>query len=222
MSVVFKVSQSGLKIVGYHDMPAMPAGIAPDSQLNLYLKQRAEEKIRRLRSGDIKTKGSIKKRAVRFLKKHYFRKGFREYMLATWLNLVKDDIGTKSTTLRQKIWAWKRGFPSYRIQQYSLTEENCRQILSDYDYAWLNRINNGYQKWINDKTTMRYVLDEAKEYMAGYYFFISKKNGKLFIKKLQDCPEHIGRADSDGILRLLRERETCNETQRRNSRRRLL
>ena len=31
MSVVFKVSQSGLKIVGYHDMPAMPAGIAPDS-----------------------------------------------------------------------------------------------------------------------------------------------------------------------------------------------
>ena len=32
----------------------------------------------------------------------------------------------------------------------------------------------------------RYVLDEAKEYMAGYYFFISKKNGKLFIKKLQD------------------------------------
>ena len=150
MSVVFKVSQSGLKIVGYHDMPAMPAGIAPDSQLNLYLKQRAEEKIRRLRSGDIKTKGSIKKRAVRFLKKHYFRKGFREYMLATWLNLVKDDIGTKSTTLRQKIWAWKRGFPSYRIQQYSLTEENCRQILSDYDYAWLNRINNGYQKWIND------------------------------------------------------------------------
>lgn len=207
MSVVFKVSQSGLKIVGYHDMPAMPAGIAPDSQLNLYLKQRAEEKIRRLRSGDIKTKGSIKKRAVRFLKKHYFRKGFREYMLATWLNLVKDDIGTKSTTLRQKIWAWKRGFPSYRIQQYSLTEENCRQILSDYDYAWLNRINNGYQKWINDKTTMRYVLDEAKEYMAGYYFFISKKNGKLFIKKLQDCPEHIGRADSDGILRLLREKE---------------
>lgn len=54
---------------------------------------------------------------------------------------------------------------------------------------------------------MRYVLDEAKEYMAGYYFFISKKNGKLFIKKLQDCPEHIGRADSDGILRLLREKE---------------
>ena len=152
-------------------MPAMPAGIAPDSQLNLYLKQRAEEKIRRLRSGDIKTKGSIKKRAVRFLKKHYFRKGFREYMLATWLNLVKDDIGTKSTTLRQKIWAWKRGFPSYRIQQYSLTEENCRQILSDYDYAWLNRINNGYQKWINDKTTMRYVLDEAKRVHGRLLFF---------------------------------------------------
>ena len=184
MSVVFKVSQSGLKIVGYHDMPAMPAGIAPDSQLNLYLKQRAEEKIRRLRSGDIKTKGSIKKRAVRFLKKHYFRKGFREYMLATWLNLVKDDIGTKSTTLRQKIWAWKRGFPSYRIQQYSLTEENCRQILSDYDYAWLNRINNGYQKWINDKTTMRYVLDEAKEYMDGVFFVNEKESSADRIKEL--------------------------------------
>lgn len=52
---------SGLKIVGYHDMPAMPAGIAPDSQLNLYLKQRAEEKIRRLRSGDIKLKEASRK-----------------------------------------------------------------------------------------------------------------------------------------------------------------
>ena len=208
MSIVFKVSQEGLKIVGYHDMPTMPKGISPENELNLYLKKRAEDKAQRICFGGIKTKGKIKRRAIRFLKRHYFRKGFREYMLASWLNLVKDDfLNTKSTTLKEKLWAWKRGFTSYRIQQYSLTEKNCRQILSDYDYAWLNRINNGYQKWINDKTTMRYVLDEAKEYMAGYYFFISKKNGKLFIKKLQDCPEHIGRADSDGILQLLREKE---------------
>lgn len=207
MSFVFKISEYGPKVINYHHMPTMPYNINPESEINLYLREKATKKRERLLAQKKDYLRNFKRRIIRFLKKHCFRSGFREYMVATWLNTVKDDlIHTKDTTLRQKIWAWRRGFPSYRINQYNLTEKNYREILSDYNYAWLNRINNVYQKWINDKTTLRYILDDVKEYMAEYYFFISKKNGKLFIKKLQDCPKKISKADESAILNLLQEK----------------
>lgn len=208
LSVYLKVTDKGIKVVRYSRMPVMPAHIDSKSNLNIFLKEKAADKAQRMRSGEMDTKKPFKWKVLRFLKRHYFRRGFREYMLAVWMNTVKDDLlHTKDTTLKQKIWAWRRGFPSYRIDQYGLNESNYRDVLSDYEYAWLNRINNSYQKWINDKLTMRYVLDSVKEYLPEYYFFVGTRNNRPYIKILQDCPEDCMTASVDGIIAVLREKK---------------
>ena len=203
MSIGVKISDNGIKITRFGVMPRLPENIFPESPLNLFLKERARKKIQELKQYKTPVKKQLKKYVVRFLKKHYFKRGFREYMLAVWLNTVKDDLKTDFTTIREKMWAWHRGFPSYRIAQYNLTDENWDKILSDYQYAWLNRINNVYQKWINDKLTLRYVLDSYKEYLAEYYFYVGRRNGSVHIKKLQDCPEEIDESIS-GIIDILK------------------
>lgn len=202
MALFAKFTSEGLKLVDYSRKPDRPENMEDDSPLNIYLKNKAITKIKKLKNKEINIKTPFKWRALKILKRKYFRKGFREYMLAVWLNTVKDDFFNTKASIRKKLWAWRRGFPSYRIEQYGLNKSNYRDILSDYDYAWLNRINNGYQKWINDKTTMRYVLESVKQYLPEYYFFVGKRNNKTYIKKLQDTPIKFSNSISD-VLDLL-------------------
>lgn len=139
----------------------------------------------------------------RFVRRHC-RKGIRPYMQKLWFNAVKADLfGTKDTSLRQKLWTWKRGFLSYRIKQYGLTEENYHDFLSDYDYHWLNRINNAYQIWVNDKTTFRYMLDPFMDCIPKYYYSIFRQNGELRITRMQDCPAEMPEG-FDGFCQMLR------------------
>lgn len=136
----------------------------------------------------------------------YCPDGMRPYMEKMWLYSLKDDFKYKGTTLKQKKWSWDRGFLSYRIEQYNLTEENYKDYLSDYQYHWLNRINNYFQIWINDKTTFRYVLEPFKENIPKYYFNIFKQGDNLKIEKMLDCPNDIENS-VDGIVDLLQLKE---------------
>lgn len=121
MSLGFKITDSGIMLTQHGIMPKMPKKIPYDSKLNNYLKEKAEQKKEALKHNKLPLKKSIKKYILGFLNRHFFKRGFREYMLASWLNNVKDDFAnTKTTTIKEKIWAWKRGFPSYRIAQYNL------------------------------------------------------------------------------------------------------
>lgn len=204
MMIAVKITDFGIKIVEYGIKPGVPPGASSEDLTNLYLKSKAEDKQSRLQNGEIAITRPFKWKVLKVLKRRYFKKGFREYMLAVWLNTVKDDFfNTKGVPLYKKIWAWKRGFPSYRIEQYGLNNRNWKSILSDYDYAWLNRINNTYQKWINDKTTMRYVLQPVKKYLPEYYFFVGKRDDDAYFKMLQDCPDDI-EENFNGILNLLK------------------
>lgn len=206
MALFAKFTSEGLKLVDYSRKPDRPENMEDDSPLNIYLKKKAITKIKKLKNKEINIKTPFKWRALKILKRKYFRKGFREYMLAVWLNTVKDDFFNTKASIRKKLWAWRRGFPSYRIEQYGLNKSNYRDILSDYDYAWLNRINNGYQKWINDKTTMRYVLESVKQYIPDYYYYIGKRNNSIHIKGLQELP--YGKESSvDGVIALLKEKK---------------
>lgn len=95
----------------------------------------------------------------------------------------------------------------WRIEQYSLTEENYRESLSDRDYMYLHQINNSYKKWIEDKMTFRYVLEPFKQHLPQYYFQIIQRDDRQLILKLQDCPEGY-EATFDELFRLLREKGT--------------
>ncbi len=180
--------------------PLLP-GIAFHAELNDYLKAKAARLSKRtLRQH---WEGMKERLFNRWVKKHG-RKGIRPYMQKLWNDSVKSDLWhTKGVSLGKKLWCWKRGFLSYRSYQYGLTEENYKNFLSDYDYHWLNRINNDYQKWVNDKTTFRYILEPFKAYIPKYYLSVFKRDGKVAFSRMWDCPEGISE-DFDGLFALLR------------------
>ena len=198
------ITEDGFVIDRFSTDPVLP-DIAHSDKLNDYLLERLEKKRSSYKVTKERTWNAFRdKRFNRFVKR-FCRPGIRPYMQKLWMRSVWDDfLHTKSTNIFQKIWCWRHGFQSFRIQQYGLTKENYKNFLSDYQYHWLNRINNGYQIWINDKTTTRYVMEPYKQFLAKYYYDIIKMNGKTCIKALQDIPEGF-EASFDGIFKLLRQ-----------------
>ena len=134
------------------------------------------------------------------------RRGFMDYMYRGWKRALREDMHDKHTTAAEKKWAHERGFLSYHIKQYGLTEDNWRDCLSDRDYKWLRPLNNEYRKLLWDKVTLRYCLDKYRQYLPGYYYHIVPRNGKTELLKMPDCPEYLPRS-LDGLLELLRERK---------------
>lgn len=198
------ITEDGFVIDRFSTDPALP-DIAHSDKLNDYLLERLEKKRSSYKVTKERTWNAFRdKRFNRFVKR-FCRPGIRPYMQKLWMRSVWDDfLHTKSTNIFQKIWCWRHGFQSFRIQQYGLTKDNYKNFLSDYQYHWLNRINNGYQIWINDKTTTRYVMEPYKQYLAKYYYDIIKMSGETCIKALQDIPEGF-EASFDGIFKLLRQ-----------------
>lgn len=105
-------------------------------------------------------------------------KGFVNFMYRNWLRGLKEDNALRCTSSKEKRWAHKRGFYSYRIKQYGLTEENYRQFLSDYAYKRMRPLNNRYRKWFWDKLLTYYVLESFPGYMPVYYARSIKRNGE--------------------------------------------
>lgn len=134
------------------------------------------------------------------------RRGFMDYMYRGWKKALREDMHDKYTTAEEKKWAHERGFLSYHIKQYGLTEENWRSCLSDRDYKWLRPLNNEYRKLLWDKVTLRYCLDKYRQYLPEYYYHIVPRNGKMELLKMPDCPEGLPRS-FEGLLALLREKK---------------
>ena len=147
---------------------------------------------------------------------------------ALFNNRVADLFNTKTTTLAQKIWAQKRGFFSETAQLYGLTEDNCNNYLSDFDYYRLHPINGSYSKWIDDKLTLRHILEPFSEYFPEYYYHlckgevpkrnsrgevpkrnsrgeVPKRNSRGAVLRLVDCPDAYS-ATVQGVLQLLQDR----------------
>lgn len=202
-SAYIVLTEDGFVIDRFNTSPALP-DVAHSDRLNDYLLDRLRLKRETATAAAGHGRRVLKNKCFELFLKLFCRPGIRPYMEKLWLRSVWDDFRhTKTTNIFQKLWCWRHGFLSFRIQQYGLTKENYKDFLSDYQYHWLNRINNDYQIWINDKTTTRYVMEPKKEFLAKYYYDILKMNGKTCIKALQDIPEGFG-ASFDEIFRLLR------------------
>lgn len=198
-SISVVLTEDGYKISKATPWPILPR-IPYDKELNDFLLQQAALQKENAHGYSIKQLfDRIKEK--RMMEKA--RPGIRPYMQKLWLQALKEDKHTRSTTKAQKKWAWKRGFLSFRIAQYGLTDENYLDFLSDYDYFWLNRINNVYQGWISDKTTFRYTMDPMKEFIPRYYFSVIKRNNEMCLIRMQDCPADI-EANQQGVVELLK------------------
>ncbi len=151
------------------------------------------------------------KRAMTIIDRYFWsfrakRRGFMDYMYRGWKKALREDMRDKYTSAEEKKWAHERGFLSYHIKQYGLTEENWRSCLSDRDYKWLRPLNNEYRKLLWDKVTLRYCLDKYRQYLPEYYYHIVPRNGKMELLKMPDCPEGLPRSFA-GLLALLREKK---------------
>ncbi len=128
------------------------------------------------------------------------KRGYSEYFAYQIFQKRWNDIVTaNSKSLLQKMWAHRRGFYSNRIDLYNLTEDNYKFFLSDFTYYKLHPINNIFSRWIDDKLTMRLILEPFSEYLPEYFYHLV--DGEVI--RLLDCPESSGNSMEDIITLLM-------------------
>ena len=201
MSITLR-SDGGFKLLHFSAYPRLPE-IPYQHDLDDYLRAKADKKRASMHPSFRDREKEIRDARFERWVKNKCRPGIRPYMQKLWMKAVQDDLmHTKGPTLKQKRWCWDHGFMSYRLWQYNLSEENCDKYLSDYDYHWLNRINNDYQKWVNDKTTYRIILDPLHQYVPKYYYSVFKRDGETVFARMEDCPSDVPES-FEGLMELL-------------------
>jgi hypothetical protein len=114
--------------------------------------------------------------------------------------IVKDLLDNKQETMKEKWWAFKRGFLSHNVKDYGLTNDNYKSFISDFDYYTLYPINTKFRHWIDDKMTVKYMLAPFKDYMPKYYYHIIKPGQ---IQRLMDITDDSV-SNVQAILELLK------------------
>ena len=142
---------------------------------------------------------------IRYLVASYLkRRGIHHRFIRqiTTAGLIKDWKSCKKP-LKNKIWAVKRGFYPSRIDLWGLNDDNYTRYLSDFNYRKLFPFNNGFQIWLDDKLTTRYVFQDSriKDFMPRYYLYIENDGNYSY---LMDFNQRISK-DSDALLNLLRQ-----------------
>lgn len=199
----FLLTENGPCLFELAAMPQVPWDYEKDAALRAFVKQLKSGKAKRLRA----------KAKVRAVAKARFsataeKRGYLGFMYKNWLrDLASDWRHTKSTSAREKRWAHKRGFLSFRIKQYGLTGKNTGAFLADRDYRWLRPLNNAFLKWVYDKVAMRYFLGGMAEYMPAYYYHLIYRHGRQHCYPMPDLPAGLG-CDKEGIIGLLQQKGT--------------
>ena len=104
-------------------------------------------------------------------------------------------------------WALQRGFIPGRVKLFGedFNEQTYQNYYTDYDYFMAHPLNNHFAIWINDKLTLKYMLNtpELSKYMPEYYLYIENDGHYSY---LMDAPASIKR-DSDFLYNLLVEKK---------------
>ena len=184
------------------EYPYLPATVA-------FLREHVEKKRERthtLRARVTRWFHNAKLRIRRSFARALYPAGLVPYQSVRWLeDMAKDLLQRNGVPLRTKFWAYRNGFLSYRIPQYGITPENRTQFISDFEYRWLRHINKKYKYWLEDKISIKYVAAEFNEYLPGYYYYTSQRNGQAHLIPMMDRPDGYG--DSfDEVLRLARDK----------------
>ncbi len=87
----------------------------------------------------------------------------------------KDDfIHDKNSSLKEKLWSYKRGFLVSSTRAFGLTPQNYHDYISDVDFYRMYPIDKRFKHWIDDKLTMKYVLSPYPQYLPKYFCTIQK------------------------------------------------
>ncbi len=135
----------------------------------------------------------LKRRLLRLYSKYLVKRyGFKMIRAKSWANMVLNDWVWRNPKtnipFKKKLWLTKNGFGFSRLKMQGLTPENCKYFLSDFDYWRMMPLDCDYYHLINDKLSLRYVLEKFKEFLPEYYCSIDKHGG---IHLLPDAPSSL-------------------------------
>jgi len=129
--------------------------------------------------------------------------GYSPYFAFKTFEMLYNDIfHNKNFTLKEKLWAHRRGFLTRFYALNHLTDQNYKDYLSFSDYYKLHPINGIFSRWIDDKLTIRYLLDPFLEYLPQYYYHFYR--GELL--KSLDCPRGYEKNIED-VIKLLKSKK---------------
>ncbi len=121
-----------------------------------------------------------------------------------FLKKLADDEKAFQMTDEEKKWALERGFFPGRIKLYGMNEDNYRQYVPEWQYFMLHPLNHHFKLWVNDKLTLKYILNSngCQSSMPEYYLYVENDGSYTY---LMDTPENI-KKDKDFIPNLLKEK----------------
>lgn len=203
------ISPEGFCITRMVNHPEYPACKPFSKETSAYLARKVEQKKEAYAKSGTRISRGLKKVKLKVRAKFartFYPKGLVPYLSIRWIQDVWKDFTTnKETTLKQKLWAYRHGFLSYRLLQYGITEENYGEYISDFEYKWLRHINPKYRKWMEDKITVKYVCSEFNRFFPEYYYHIICKNGNNKVISMMDLPDGYTNEFED-IFRLVQEK----------------
>lgn len=99
----------------------------------------------------------------------------------------------------------KKGFTVGDWILLRMTEENYKYFLNSRDYYSIHPINGWYSDWIDNKLTLKYILNgtSLSDNMPEYYYLIDETGA---VKPLIDCQIEKEQFDTEDIAELLQKK----------------
>ena len=201
--------ERGFAIDGITPFPKYNRVIAFSPEITTFLQMKRDLKAKGFLSFKVRHKRfshNLSLKVRRIFAEVVAPRGLVPFQSTRWIrDVARDFVSRTGMPVSRKIWAYRHGFLSYRLDQYGITEENWKDFISDFEYRWLRHINVKYKYWLEDKITLKYLASDYRKCFPSYYYFTSSRNGQNRIIPMMDLPEGFG-ADYDSVLRLARER----------------
>ncbi len=114
-----------------------------------------------------------------------------------FLRALGEDLRNSKEPIRWKLWAYRHSFFSDRIKLYGLTPDNYHRYLTDFTYYQMQPINGEFSKWLDDKLSLKYLLQPFNQNLPEYYYLLDHGH----VTRLMDCP--LAEVDDECIVSLL-------------------
>lgn len=206
MEVAVRSTKDGYRIVRVDPSPAYSRALPFSPSVQQFLKGKLADKQQSTDKGFGRARHAAFLRTRRAFTKTFYPAGMVYYQGLRYPHDVIEDLFSRNGIgLGRKLWAYRHGFLSYRLDLYpELCEDNWQNYVTDLEYRWLRHINPKYRTWMEDKITYKYLFSEYPECLPQYYYFTSCRAGENRIVPMMDCPEGYD-ATVESILRLVRE-----------------
>lgn len=139
-------------------------------------------------------------------------KGFSVSSAMEWTEKVfKNLFWDKEHSLREKLWAYRRGFMPDYVSRFDVKSYDEDKYISDRNYNYVQPINGIYRKWLINKGVSRKVFAKYSDYLQNFYYQVVSETKTPEITILDDCPYMTG--TEQDIVNLLKEKKVLVVTE---------